>query len=254
MYHFLISLADIICTGFYKAPLLKSTSSTCFSFLYVFSAQLGPQDPQQHHLLRSCRLTYRHKHAPQPHQWIQHKHRCIRANFSPSSIHPSFHPIHPSRLTSEEDGATDAALASAAPPLKGHTCSLRRGAIFCWNDRWHQNKILEKTELWSRTVAPDSVFIYCRSPLLLPSLYFAWQHWVARACAVTANGRPRDPQLTALLLTEEEENMALTVGMLQSLWFCVWWANRCAVSSFACVIMYPSNSKDITSVHLWWFL
>lgn len=144
MYHFLISLADIICTGFYKAPLLKSTSSTCFSFLYVFSAQLGPQDPQQHHLLRSCRLTYRHKHAPQPHQWIQHKHRCIRANFSPSSIHPSFHPIHPSRLTSEEDGATDAALASAAPPLKGHTCSLRRGAIFCWNDRWHQNKILEK--------------------------------------------------------------------------------------------------------------
>lgn len=62
---------------------------------------------------------------PTPTIEIQHKHTCNQANFSLSCIHPPFHPtIHPSSLTSKEDGASDAALASAAPPLKGHTCSL----------------------------------------------------------------------------------------------------------------------------------
>lgn len=124
-----------------------------------------------------------------PTNGIQHKHRCNQANFSSTSTHPSFHPIHPSILTSKEDGAADAALASAAPPLKGHTCSLLWAAVHRWNDRWHQKIYVreEKTELSSRAVALDSVFIYCRSALLQPSLYFAWQHWVARACAVGAD-------------------------------------------------------------------
>lgn len=110
-----------------------------------------------------------------------------RISLHQSSIHPSIQAIHPPRLTSVEDGATDAAFASAAPPLKGHTCSLLSAAVFRWNGQWHQNKILQKTELSSWTVALDSVFICCRSSLLLPSLYFAWQHWVTRACAVTAD-------------------------------------------------------------------
>lgn len=140
-----------------------------------------------------------------PTKEIQHKHRCNQANFSPSSVHPSSHPtIHPSRLTSEEDGTSDAALASAAPPLKGHTCSLPCAAVLHWNDRWYLSKIIEKRRQNCRPDgALDSVFICCRSPLLLPSLYFAWQHWILRACALTVDSRSRDPQLTALLLTEE---------------------------------------------------
>lgn len=129
IYLFLINLPDIICTRFCKAPLLNSMSSAPFAFLYVSSTRLCPQDPHQH---QPRRLTYQHKHAPpNPTNEIEHKHRCNQTNLSLLSVHPFSHPtIHPSRLTSEEDGASDAALASAAPPLKGHTCSRRWAAFF----------------------------------------------------------------------------------------------------------------------------
>lgn len=98
--------------------------SLCFSlclFCPVISST-SPAAPSPSTM--SCHIPAQTSPQPPPNE-IQHKHTCNQANFSLPCIHPSFHPtIHPSRLTSKEDGASDAALASAAPPLKGHTCSL----------------------------------------------------------------------------------------------------------------------------------
>lgn len=149
---------------------------------------------------------------PSPHQWNSAQTQMQSGKFL-SIIHPSFHPIHPSRPTSKEDGATDAALASAAPPLKGHTCSLLWAAVFRWNDRWHQNIILEKRR---QNCRPErSRLSSCLSIADLRSccrLYILPDNTESRAHAQwRRTGRSRDPQLTALLLTENEENMALTV-------------------------------------------
>lgn len=183
-------------------------SSTCFAFLYLSSAELCPQDPQQHPQ-RPCCLTYM---PPSPHQWNSAQTQMQSGKFL-SITHPSFHPIHPSRPTSKEDGATDAALASAAPPLKGHTCSLLWAAVFRWNDRWHQNIILEQRR---QNCRPErSRLSSCLSIADLRSccrLYILPDNTESRAHAQwRRTGRSRDPQLTALLLTENEENMALTV-------------------------------------------
>lgn len=121
---------------------------------------------------------------------IQHKHKCSEADFP---LPPSSAPLpHPSTLTSTEDGDSDAVLASAAPPLKGHTCPLSQWLFSTetiddnepMKIRYSRNESHDPTTL-QRPVSLCAcgvclraiqlvcvlvcVFIYCRSLLLLLS-------------------------------------------------------------------------------------
>lgn len=140
-----------------------------------------------------------------------------------SIIRPSF---LPSRLTSDQDGTSDAALASDAPPLKGHTCSLPCAAALHWNERWHWSKIIEKRRQNCRPAgALDSVFIYCRSLLLLPSLIFCLTTLNPARMRIDGGRSVTWPAADCTAADWEDvkirENMALTVSTPQSLCVCV---------------------------------
>lgn len=146
--------------------------------------------PSHPHRLR--RLTYRHKHAPPPQppptEFITNTDAIRRISLQHPPIHPSIQSIHP-YLPPKRMEPRMLPLPQLLPLLKG-TPAPFFGQPFSAETTDDIKKIYireEKTELSSRAVALDSVFIYCRSALLQPSLYFAWQHWVARACAVGAD-------------------------------------------------------------------
>lgn len=133
--------------------------------------------------------------------------------------HPSILPSNPSIQTYLQRGWSHGCCPClAAPPLKGHTCSLLWAAVFRWNDRWHQNKILEKRR---QNCRPDSAWlrVYLLQISSLAAVFIFCPTTLSRARMRSDGGRSVTwPAADCTAADwENKENMSLTVWTPQSL-------------------------------------
>lgn len=201
-------------------------------------SQPSPLTPSSHIPTQTCPPL-----QPPPTEFSTNTDAIRRISLQHPPIHPSIQSIHP-YLPPKRMEPRMLPLPQLLPLLKG-TPAPFFGQPFSAETTDDIKKIYirgEKTELSSRAVALDSVFIYCRSALLQPSLYFAWQHWVARACAVGADRSVTWPAADCTATDREwREHGSDCLQASVSLCFCVWWAHH-ALSMFAYVKCILQNA------------